>query len=63
MAGYINGILNNTKLSGIGTLQFAGASEFSWDENSGGVLLTYIATHSTDDQERISEESGIVDEL
>lgn len=63
MAGYVNGILNNTKLSGIGTLQFAGASEFSWDENWGGVLLTYIATHSTDDQERISEESGIVDEL
>ena len=61
MAGYVNGILNRARLSGIGTLQFAGASEFTWDENLGGVLLTYIATHSTDDQEKVSKESGIKD--
>lgn len=61
MAGYVNGILNKARLSGIGTLQFAGASEFTWDENLGGVLLTYIATHSTDDQEKVSKESGIED--
>lgn len=59
MAGYVNGILNNSRLSGIGTLQFGGASEFTWDENFGGVLLTYVGTHSTDDEEKISKESGL----
>ena len=61
MAGYVNGILNKARLSGIGVLQFAGASEFSWNEELGGVLLTYIATNSTDDKEKISKESGIED--
>lgn len=54
IAGYIDGILNNTKLSGIGTLQFMGASQIVLNEYLGGVLLRYVATHSeADDSENV----------
>lgn len=54
IAGYIDGILNETKLSGIGTLQFMGASQVVLNEYLGGVVLRYMATHSdADDSERI----------
>lgn len=49
IAGYIDGILNETKLSGIGTLQFMGASEVILNEYLGGVLLRYRATHGRSD--------------
>ncbi len=49
IAGYIDGILNETKLSGIGTLQFMGASEIILNEYLGGVLLRYRATHGRGD--------------
>lgn len=52
IAGYIDGILNGTKLSGIGTLQFMGASQLVLNEYLGGVMLRYSATHSeADDSE------------
>lgn len=53
IAGYIDGILNEAKLSGIGTLQFLGASQFVLNEQLGGILLRYVATHMTnsDDSE------------
>lgn len=55
IAGYIDGILNETKLSGIGTLQFLGASQVVLNEYLGGVILRYTATHSdADDSERIN---------
>jgi len=47
--GYIDGILNNEKLSGIGTLQFLGANEVVLDENLSGYLLRYAAIHGSDD--------------
>ena len=47
IAGYIDGILNNAKLSGIGTLQFAGANELILDENLAGYCLMYTATHGS----------------
>jgi len=54
IAGYIDGILNGTKLSGIGTLQFMGASEIVMNEYLGGIVLRYIATHSNaDDSENL----------
>ena len=54
IAGYIDGILDQTKLSGIGTLQFAGASQMILNEYLGGVMLKYTATHSeADDSENI----------
>ena len=48
IAGYIDGILNNSKLSGIGTLQFMGASQVILDEEHGGMILRYVATHGND---------------
>ena len=54
IAGYIDGILNNSKLSGIGTLNFAGCNEIILDENLAGYCLMYAATHGSDD--RIEEE-------
>lgn len=56
IAGYIDGILNNARLSGIGTLEFIGASEFSFDENFGGYTLSYRAVHGTDDIIPVEEE-------
>ena len=49
IAGYIDGILNNNKLSGIGTLNFAGMNELVLDENLCGYCLMYTATHGNDD--------------
>lgn len=56
IAGYVHGLLNNARLSGIGTLQFVGASQFSFDETLGGVKLNYIATNGNDDKQKMSEE-------
>jgi len=49
IAGYIDGILNESKLSGLGTLQFAGANELLLDENLAGYCLMYAAVHGSDD--------------
>jgi hypothetical protein len=50
ICGYIDGILNNTKLSGIGTFQFAGCNELILDENLSGYTLIYRAVHGSDDK-------------
>ena len=49
IAGYIDGLLNNKKLSGIGTLQFMGCNELVLDEVFSGYCITYLATHGSDD--------------
>ena len=54
IAGYIDGILNNTKLSGIGKFQFAGCNELVLGETLSGYCLVYTATHGADDIEKIS---------
>ena len=63
IAGYIDGLLNETKLSGIGTLQFMGASELVMNEYLGGILLRYIATHGNEDREKLDNSlpSGITE--
>ncbi len=53
IAGYIDGILNNSRLTGIGTLQFLGASQVVLNEYLGGINLQYVATHGHDDEEAI----------
>lgn len=53
IAGYIDGILNGEHLSGIGTLQFLGASQLVLSEYLGGVMLRYVATHGHEDEEHI----------
>lgn len=49
ICGYIDGILNKARLSGIGTFQFAGCNELVLDETLSGYTLTYAAIHGTDD--------------
>jgi hypothetical protein len=57
IAGYIDGILNETRLSGIGLLQFVGASQIVLDENMGGVVLLYKSTHHDgSDSEKVHPE-------
>ena len=50
IAGYIDSILNNSKLTGIGTLNFMGCNELVLDEILSGYTLSYRAIHGSDDQ-------------
>jgi hypothetical protein len=54
--GIIDGLLNNTKLSGIGTLQFAGCNQLILDHNFSGYTLMYNAVHMTDDRLEVKED-------
>lgn len=56
ICGYIDGILNGARLSGIGQLQFLGCNELVLDEKLSGYTLMYAAIHGTDD---IIPEGGI----
>lgn len=49
IAGIIDGILDNCKLSGIGTLNFLAFSRLIIDNEFSGYTLTYKATHGNDD--------------
>ena len=48
--------MNETRLSGIGTLQFMGAQEVVLNEYLGGMLIRYRATHGHEDIEKIDED-------
>ena len=48
IAGYIDGILNGTHLSGIGQFLFMGCSELILNENLSGYTLSYWAVHNTE---------------
>lgn len=47
--GYIDGILNEERLSGIGTLNFLGARELILSPELSGYSLMYEAIHGSDD--------------
>jgi len=47
--GYIDGILNNNRLTGIGTLEFISANELVLSEELAGYCLMYRAVHGDDD--------------
>lgn len=49
IAGYIDGILNNSKLTGIGTFQFMGCNELILNEELAGYTLMFSAVHGSDD--------------
>lgn len=49
IAGYVDGILNESKLTGIGTLNFVSANEIVLNENLAGYCLMYRAVHGDDD--------------
>lgn len=50
IVGYIDGILNESRLSGIGTLNFLGCNQLILDENLSGYSLSYRVIHGSDDQ-------------
>lgn len=50
IAGIIDGILNNSKLSGIGTFQFMGGRETIANNALSGYSLAYWAVHGSDDR-------------
>lgn len=50
IAGYIDGILDKAKLSGIGRLEFLGCNQLVLDEILSGYTLSYRAVHGSDDK-------------
>lgn len=50
IAGIIDGILDNCRLSGIGTFQFLGLNQLVIDEQFCGYTLMFEAVHGSDDQ-------------
>ena len=56
IAGYIDGILNGCRLSGIGKFQFAGCNELILDNDLSGYCLMYAATHGSDDEIPVDNE-------
>lgn len=50
IAGYIDGILNNARLSGIGRFQFMACDQLVLNETLTGYTLMYRAIHGNDDK-------------
>ena len=50
IAGYIDGILNECKLSGIGTFNFLGCNQLILNQDLSGYTLSYKAVHGNDDE-------------
>jgi hypothetical protein len=48
--GYIDGILNKAKLTGIGELHLVGCKKYIIDEHWTAFTLSYLAVHGSDDQ-------------
>lgn len=58
IAGYIDGILNFNKLSGVGEFLFIGGNELILDEHLAGYSLSYEAIHFTEDDAKLEELSS-----
>ena len=56
IAGIIDGILNNNRLTGIGTFQFMGCNELILNEDFSGYTLMFRAIHQTDGDDKIKPE-------
>lgn len=50
IAAEIDSMLDNTRLTGIGKIEFVGAAQFNSDENFGGVSLIYRTVHGEEDK-------------
>ena len=50
IAGEIDSMFNNTRLTGIGKLEFIGANQSLVDDNFGCLQLTYAAIHGEEDK-------------
>lgn len=53
IAGYIDGILNHKRLSGVGEFLFLGCNEIILDENLAGYTLSYSAIHFSEDDAKL----------
>lgn len=49
IAGIIDGLLNGSRLTGIGTFQFAGMTEIISNDQLAGYTLSFAAIHGNDD--------------
>ena len=58
IAGFIDGILQNSRLTGIGTFQLLNGEFLPLDEKLSGYVLIYRAIHGSDD--KLSESDKIV---
>jgi hypothetical protein len=56
IAGYIDGILNKARLSGIGIFNFMGCNQLILNEELSGYTLMYRAVHGNDDKLEEAEE-------
>lgn len=50
IVGLIDGILDNSRLTGIGTFQFLTCKQIVFDEELSGYVLAYKAIHGSDDE-------------
>ena len=55
IAGYIDGILNKARLSGIGTFEFMGCNQLILNDTLSGYTLMYRAVHGNDDKIAVEE--------
>ena len=62
IVGFIDGILNNTKLSGIGTFNFMGCNELLLSEDLSGYTLMYRAIHDVNGDDKITPEIAAIHE-
>lgn len=51
IAGEIDSMLDEARMSGIGLLQFMGADQDVYDDEFGGITLRYIAINGNDDKQ------------
>lgn len=58
IAGYIDGILNFNKLSGVGEFIFLGCNELILNENLAGYSLNFEAVHFTEDDAKLEDLSS-----
>ena len=58
IVGFIDGILNETKLSGIGKFHFMGCNELILNEDIAGYTLMYRAVHDVDGDDKITSEQA-----
>lgn len=53
IAAEIDSMFNNKHLTGIGTLQFMGASQIMLNSELGGLCLMYVAIHGEEDKKKM----------
>lgn len=58
IAGYIDGILNLSKLSGVGQFVFLGCNELVLNQELAGYSLSYQAVHFTEDDAKLESLSS-----